>query len=176
MNNTTLEGDLTVLHVTQAIHRKLAPMEAFTGQTYPDLRGDVMFRAHIAVLELREHRGSRQLDIEVMRTARQLCDVLFDDMEPPAEFWATPLGADVAWAIGYPNRQVPPWAAGAVLNRSRVGVFKAVKEGRLELRSDSLRAFLRDSVGWWQWAAGLVPNERALHLVAPSCGHASRSE
>lgn len=176
MNNTTLEGDLTVLHVTQAIHRRLAPLEAFTGQTYPDLRSDVVFRAHVAVLDLRTHRGVTQLDRVAIGAAMQLCDVLFDDLDPPADLWSTPLGADIAWAIGYPRSEVPQWAAAAILNRSRVGVFKAIKQGRLELTAGSVRGFLRQSVSWWQWAAGLVPNERALHLVASNCGHASRSE
>jgi hypothetical protein len=64
--------------------------------------------------------------------AYMLCEAMFGDAEPPAEFWATETGRAVALAIGYPRPYAPRPIVEhilAPLSRQRVG--EMIKLGKL---------------------------------------------
>jgi hypothetical protein len=64
--------------------------------------------------------------------AHRLCEAMFGDAEPPAEFWATEAGRAVALAIGYPRPYAPRPVVEhilAPLSRQRVG--EMIKLGKL---------------------------------------------
>jgi hypothetical protein len=60
------------------------------------------------------------------RLARRMCQLMWpiDQTDPPAAFWGTDLGSDIAWHIGYPKDDVPIWAAAAVLRVNRVTIWR----------------------------------------------------
>jgi hypothetical protein len=105
------------------LHARLRAIEQFTGYTYPNVRGDLQKKA----LALVTHLDRRHSDDDPMmdERAREMCRVMFGEgQDPPIQFWSTKLGADVAWAIGYPiPGTVAPTVAAAVLRCSRQMVW-----------------------------------------------------
>jgi hypothetical protein len=178
MENTTLVrlsaaevADLTVLQLTEQVQKRLAALEWFTGQSFPDARASAAETACVAVLLLLERPSGGAVMRLAEGHAHAICNVLFGEVDPPPEFWATPLGACIAWAIGYPLEQVPQWGAAAVLGFSRIAVFKAVRRGDLELNPRSLRNYLRNMPKWWRWSCTLVPDASTMQLprhIGPS--------
>lgn len=180
MENTTLVrpsdaeiADLTILQLTEQVQKRLAALERFTGQSFPDARASAaeVAREAVPLLLLRLGRTGSKWGRIAEGHAHAICNVLFGDVDPPPEFWATPLGAGIAWTIGYPLEQVPQWAAAAVLGFSRVSVFKAVRRGDLELTPLSLRDYLRNLGKWYRWSRTLVPDASTMQLprhIGPS--------
>lgn len=155
MTNTSDVVELTAIGLAQKIQTRLTAIERFTGREYARVRQDVLERAVAIVGLLRARRmvGSIQGD---QNDATIICEVLFGaGQDPPYEFWSTPLGTDVAWAIGYPRPEVPVLAAAAVLHMNRGSVWLAVQEGRLELTPAGLRDHIRRSRRWQIRAADL---------------------
>jgi hypothetical protein len=176
MDNTTLpvgeSVDLTtVQQLAEAVHMRLGAIEAFTGYGYTDARRDVMTRAHEVVDELRACRlrtVNPGFEWHAILQANAVCHVLFGELHPPAQFWMTPLGADVAWLIGYPHSVVPVWAAAAVCNLNRSVASTAVKEGRLVLTPAGVRDYVRRYPRWTRWAKTLQPDASTMQPVAPA--------
>ncbi|MEV0732345.1 hypothetical protein [Polymorphospora sp. NPDC050346] len=66
------------------------------------------------------------------RVARHLVDVLWPTVDPPTEWWRTPLGRAVARTIGHPRAEVVSYAvAGAMTGVSKQYIGKLVAAGRL---------------------------------------------
>jgi hypothetical protein len=137
------------VELAQKLHARLRAIEQFTGYTYPNVRGDLQKKALALVTYLdRRHTEDDPLMDE---RAREMCRLMFGgDKHPPIEFWATKLGTDVAWAIGYPLEEVTPTIAAAVLRCSRQMVWKLTKQGTLPLTPELLRGHLRGSDRWQQ--------------------------
>lgn len=175
MTDTTLSVgdsvDLTTVQLAEAIHAQLARIENFTGGHYPTARADIAARAATTVYKLhrcRKETVNGAYERVAMNVAENVCAVLFGELHPPAQFWMTPLGADIAWLIGYPHEEVPMWAATAVCALDRSTVFKAVRYGRLEITPAGLRAYVRGSARWMHWAKTLQPDASTLQPIAPS--------
>lgn len=87
----------------------------------------------------------RHPDPHTERLARRMCRIMWPEerTDPPAEFWATDLGADIAWHIGYPKDDVPKWAAAAVLGVNRVTTWR-IRQGQPPLTAARLRDLVRE--------------------------------
>lgn len=176
MDNTTptVEGSVdltTAQQLAEAVHARLGAIEAFTGTTYTDARRDLMTRAGEIVDELRAcryHTVNPRYEWSAAIHASAVCLVLFGELHPPAQFWMTPLGADIAWLIGYPHSVVPVWAAAAVCNLNRSVASTAVKEGRLVLTPAGVRDYVRRYPRWTRWAKTLEPDASTMQPVAPA--------
>lgn len=155
MTNTTtldeiLDREKSTVDLGKMLHSSLALIEELCERTYPNVRTDLLVAADAVVrtLALRRDRA----DYEAM--ARTLCSVLYAGQRPPHEFWATDLGADVAWAIGHPFAWASRSETRAVLQCSRAQVwelFKAgmlVEHGREGYTSWSIRSTVRE---WPYW-------------------------
>lgn len=149
MTNTSDVVELTAIDLAQKILVRLTAIERFTGHEYAKVRQDILARAIDIVGQLRARRsGDHDLHAD-QHDAAVICEVLFGvGQDPSAEFWDTPLGTDVAWAIGYPLPDVPIWAAAAVLHMTRQSVWLAISEGRLAMTPESIRGHLRGSKLW----------------------------
>lgn len=149
MTNTSDVVELTAIDLAHKITVRLLAIERFTGREYAKVRQDVLARAINTVGQLRARRsGDHDLHAD-QHHAAVICEVLYGvGQDPPPKFWDTPLGTDVAWAIGYPLPDVPVWAAAAVLHMTRQSVWLAMNEGRLQMTPDSVRAHLRGSKLW----------------------------
>lgn len=146
MQNTTDDiVKAAAIQLTHQLHARLRAIEQFTGYTYPNVRGDLQKRA-VALVSSLHHRNDED-DPMLEQRAREVCRLLFGEgQHPPAEFWSTTLGADVAWAIGYPCEEVPTQLAAAVLRCSRQRVWKIV--GTSTITPAVLRDTLRNSARW----------------------------
>lgn len=136
------------VELAQKLHARLRAIEQFTGYTYPNVRGDLQKKAFALVTHLdRRHTDDDPLMDE---RAREMCRLMFGEgQHPPIEFWATKLGTDVAWAIGYPLEEgITPTIAAAVLRCSRQNVWKLTKQGALPLTPELLRTSVRASDRW----------------------------
>lgn len=133
------------IQLTHQLHGRLRAIEQFTGYTYPNVRGDLQKRAVALVATLHDRSDSDDTLLE--QRAYDVCRLLFGEgQHPPAEFWSTKLGADVAWAIGYPVPEVPTQLAAAVLRCSRQRVWKIT--GTETITPQVLRAAVRNSARW----------------------------
>lgn len=174
MKNTTAETDvveLTTLHLVERLHAKLGHLEEFARLTEPGLRDQITQQAGwmVAALHLaRKDRIPANLQGATERMARRICRGLFGHSDPPARFWSTPLGADIAWSIGYPKHVVPQWAAVAICMIDRTYVFKETQRGRLTLTADGIREYIRGHDRWSELAARFVPDASAFALNVPS--------
>ena len=57
--------------------------------------------------------------------------------DPPAAWWATPLGRVVVWRVGHPGAEAVSYAtAGAMLGITRQGVHDLVRRGKLRRHPD----------------------------------------
>lgn len=156
MGTTRDAVDTAAVELAQMVHRRLSSIEMFTGQTYPKVRRDILNRAVKIVDRLHEREKESLIDEAY---GRVVCELLFGDGDPPADFWSTPLGADVAWAIGYPTDDVPPWAAAAVLHCSRTKIWNMQTAGDLTLTADGLRDAVRRSRHWMRKTAILFEGD-----------------
>jgi len=80
--------------------------------------------------------------------AHVLCEAMFGDKEPPADFWATETGRAVALAIGYPRPLCPrPMVERILSPLSRQRVGEMIKLGKLtEVIEDGQRYVTASSV------------------------------
>jgi hypothetical protein len=177
MENTTAETvvDLTALHMAEHLHARLHALEEFVGTTYPGLREQITEQARWMAASLHLVRQSYPVGEDVShferaaeRMARRVCVGLFGREHPPARFWSTPLGADVAWSIGYPTMVVPTWAAAAVCAIDRTYVYIEERRGRLELTAKGVRSYIRSHDRWTELAAAYEPDPAAFALRVPS--------
>lgn len=141
------------IQLTHQLHSRLRAIEQFTGFTYPNVRADLQKKALALVTTLHE-RGNDQ-DQMLEDRAKDVCRLLFGEKQhPPAEFWSTKLGADVAWAIGYPpvalGEEIPRQLAAAVLRMSRQRAWKIL--GNEPITAETLRSIVRGSARWRELA------------------------
>lgn len=136
------------IQLTQQLHARLRAIEKFTGYTYPNVRGDLQKRAIALVSSLHERGGDD--DVMLEERARDVCRLMFGEgQHPPVEFWATKLGTDVAWAIGYPVAEgITPTIGSAVLRCSRQSLWKITDRGTVPLTPQFLRERIRQSERW----------------------------
>ena len=149
MKNTTAEDAVraAAVELAQKLHARLRAIEQFTGYTYPNVRGDLQ-KAAVALVTSLDRRHTEE-DHLMDERAREMCRLMFGgDKHPPIEFWATKLGTDVAWAIGYPLPEITPTVAAAVLRCSRQMVWKLTKQGTIPLTAELLRDSVRRSDRW----------------------------
>lgn len=132
MTNTTslaeiLDREKSTVDLGKQLHASLALIEQLCEKTYPNVRTDLLVAAGVIVqtLALRQDRA----DYEAM--ARTLCSVLYAGQRPPDELWATDLGGDIAWAIGYPFAWASRAETRAILQCSRAQVWELAKDGLL---------------------------------------------
>jgi hypothetical protein len=127
-----VEGIVRLLDV-----RLLDPLEVL-------LEGDDAVGALRSLVRLRARRWADTLrgDDEtaaVMTAARLIATLHPGDrpFDPPADWWATPLGRIVARRAGHPGAESVSYAtAGAMLGITRQGVHDLVKRGRLPRHPD----------------------------------------
>jgi hypothetical protein len=151
MKDTSLKDDAVrtaAVELAQRLHARLRAIEQFTGYTYPNVRGDLQKKAVALVTHL--DRRHTEEDLLMDERAREMCRLMFGEgQHPPIEFWATKLGTDVAWAIGYPLADgITPTIAAAVLRCSRQMVWKLTKQGTIPLTPGLLRNSVRGSDRW----------------------------
>lgn len=174
MKNTTAEADvvdLTTLHLVERLHAKLHHLEDFARLTAPGLREQITEQAGwmVAALHVARSKPVNTPVATVERMARRICRGLFGFSDPPARFWSTPLGADIAWSIGYPSQTVPAWAAAAVCQIDRTYVYLETRRGRLELTATGVRDYIHGHAQRWSALAALfVPDPAAFALNVPS--------
>lgn len=142
----TLETE--AINLAHAIFRRLVDIENFAVTTASELRSEILASASLHVGHLNA-RSAQGIDGAAIGSARVACRALFGDTEPPAAWWRTKLGRDVAWAIGYPAPTASVYAAVDVLGCSRSYVLRLIREGRLAVDKDgdvyaeSLRDYAR---------------------------------
>lgn len=148
MKDTSDAVRAAAVELAQKLHARLRVIEAFTGYTYPNVRGDLQKKALALVTYL--DRRYEEDDLMMDERAREMCRVMFGEgQHPPIQFWSTKLGADVAWAIGYPLEEgITPTIAAAVLRCSRQMVWKATRRGAIALTPEFLREQIRASDRW----------------------------
>lgn len=145
MNDTRDVVEQAALQLTQQVHARLSTIERFTGNTYSVARGDIMRAAVALVGQLDQPDSAAGQDRRVReQAARAVCDAMFGEAHPPAEFWATDLGQWVAMAIGYPRADITPSAAAAVLRWSRQNVWKQTSNGTIPLTPELLAHLVQE--------------------------------
>lgn len=144
MTDTRDVAETETIKLAHALYTRLAAIEEFTAHNLPDMRGRILTAAayHVGILAARED------NTDVTTAAQLVCRALFGDTDIPEEFWATKLGRDVAWAIGYPWELVPVAQAQAVLGVSRSYLRRLMRENVLafiadHIYADSLRDYAR---------------------------------
>lgn len=137
------------VELSNILQARLRAIERFTGYTYPNVRADLQKRA-VALVTALDRRHSDDDDPMLEERAREMCRLMFGDgQHPPIQFWATKLGADVAWAIGYPLEEgITPTIAAAVLRCSRQMVYKLTDRATIPLTPELLRRSVRGSDRW----------------------------
>jgi len=79
-------------------------------------------------------------DREATMTIIRLTSTLYPGdgpFQPPADWWATPLGRAVAWRVGHPTAESVSYAvAGAMLGITRQGVHDLVNRDKLARHPD----------------------------------------
>lgn len=125
MTDTRDVAETDAINLAHALFRRLNDIETFALTTATELRSEILASATLHIRNLR----SRRDDATTEGSARVVCRALFgENTEPPAEFWATNLGRDVAWAIGYPLDTATVSAAVAVLGTSRSYVHRIIRD------------------------------------------------
>jgi hypothetical protein len=117
--------------------RLLDPLEVL-------LDGDDAVTALRELVRLRARRWAESMrngdDRAATMTAARLIATLYPSdraFDPPAEWWATPLGQVVAVRAGHPSAESVSYAtAGAMLGITRQGVHDLVRRGRLPRHPD----------------------------------------
>lgn len=144
MTDTRDVAETEAIKLAHQLYTRLAAIEEFTAHNLPDMRGRILTAAayHVDVLAMRDDHAN------VATAARTVCRALFGDGDIPEDFWATKLGRDVAWAIGYPWELVPVAQAQAVLGVSRSYLRRLMRENVLafiadHIYADSLRDYAR---------------------------------
>lgn len=139
----TLESE--AIDLAHALFRRLTDIENFAVTTAGELRSEILASATLHV----RHLNRREDSPENAGSARVVCRALFGDNPPPAAWWRTKLGQDVAWSIGYPWPTATIAEAVAVLGCSRSYVLRLVREGKVETEANgnvfakSLRDYAR---------------------------------
>lgn len=121
----TLENE--AINLAHNIYRRLTNIEAFAVTTAGELRSEILASATVHV----RHLTRREDTPENAGSARVVCRALFNDNDPPSNWWRTPIGQDVAWAIGYPTATATVAATVDVLGCSRSYVLRLIRDGRL---------------------------------------------
>lgn len=136
----TLETE--AINLAHALFRRLAHIENFAVTTAGELRSEILASASLHVRNLH----NRTDEAAAVGSARVVCRALFDDNDPPADWWRTALAQDVAWAVGHPSSTASVAAAVDVLGCSRSYVLRLIREGRLLTNSagDVVSVSLRD--------------------------------
>lgn len=133
------------IDLAHQLFTRLVDIENFGFVSAAELRSEILASASLHVRNLHHRRG----DTENEGSARVTCRALHGLSDPPAGFWATKVGRDVAWAIGYPLHTAPVWAVVAVLGSSRSYVHRLIRENTLttgdngEVFAMSLRDYAR---------------------------------
>lgn len=117
--------------------RLLDPLEVL-------LEGDDAVDAVRRLVRLRARRWAGTMrsgsDTDAVMTAARLIATLYPGdraFDPPADWWATPLGQVVAYRAGHPWAESVSYAtAGAMLGITRQGVHDLVRRGRLPRHPD----------------------------------------
>jgi hypothetical protein len=117
--------------------RLLDPLEVL-------LEGDDAVDAVRQLVRIRARRWAGTLrsdgDTAAIRLAARLIATLYPGdrgFDPPADWWATPLGQVVAYRAGHPWAESVSYAtAGAMLGITRQGVHDLVRRGRLPRHPD----------------------------------------
>ena len=145
-------GDLVQQIVRLLDVRLLDPLEVL-------LEGDEVVEALRRLVRIRAERWAATMreadDAVAVRAVVRIIATLYPGdraFDPPAEWWATPLGQTVARRVGHPSAESISYAtAGAMLGISRQGVHDLVRRGRLPRHPDggvpstAVRDRLRDS-------------------------------
>ena len=144
-------GDLVQQIVRLLDVRLLDPLEVL-------LEGDDAVEALRRLVRIRAERWAATMrdgdDAVAVRAVVRIIATLYPGdraFDPPAEWWATPLGQTVARRVGHPSAESISYAtAGAMLGISRQGVHDLVRRGRLPRHPDggvpsaAIRDRLRD--------------------------------
>jgi hypothetical protein len=134
------------INLAHALFARLVDIENFAVTTASELRSEILASATLHVRNLHQRTG----DDANLGSARVVCRALYGSGEPPATWWRTKLGGDVAWAIGYPTPTASPSATADVLGCSRSYVSRLIREGALitdpdngRIWSDTIRLYAR---------------------------------
>jgi hypothetical protein len=130
-------GDLVQQIVRLLDVRLLDPLEVL-------LEGDDAVEALRRLVRIRAERWAATMrdgdDAVAVRAVVRIIATLYPGdraFDPPAEWWATPLGQTVARRVGHPSAESISYAtAGAMLGISRQGVHDLVRRGRLPRHPD----------------------------------------
>ena len=145
MTDTRDVTETAAINLAHTLFARLVDIENFAVISAAELRSEILASATHHTRNLHQRRG----DTENEGSARVTCRALHGPDHPPAEFWATKIGRDIAWAIGYPHPTAPLWAAVAVLGSSKSYVHRLVRERTLatdaagDVRATSLRDYAR---------------------------------
>lgn len=145
MTDTRDTIESAAIDLAHALFRRITDIENFAVTTASELRSEILSSATLHVRNLH----GRTSDDASAGSARVVCRSLFGDNPPPATWWRTKLGQDVAWAIGYPWPTATIAEAVAVLGCSRSYVLRLVREGKIETEANgnvyaaSLRNYAR---------------------------------
>jgi hypothetical protein len=133
------------IDLAHQLFARLVDIENFAVTTAAELRSEILASATLHVRNLHSRTG----DDANLGSARVVCRALYGPGEPPAAWWRTKLGQDVAWAIGYPTPTASPSATADVLGCSRSYVSRLIREGALitddggRIWSDTIRMYAR---------------------------------
>ena len=130
-------GDLVQQIVRLLDVRLLDPLEVL-------LEGDDAVEALRRLVRIRAERWAATMregdDAVAVRAVVRIIATLYPGdraFDPPAQWWATPLGQTVARRVGHPSAESISYAtAGAMLGISRQGVHDLVRRGRLPRHPD----------------------------------------
>lgn len=135
MTDTRDVLETEAINLAHALFARLADIENFAVTTAGELRSEILASATLHVRNVHGRTG----DDANLGSARVVCRAMFGPGEPPADWWRTKLGQDVAWAIGYPTPTASPSATADVLGCSRSYVSRLIREGALVTDPDSGR-------------------------------------
>jgi hypothetical protein len=133
------------IDLAHQLFARLVDIENFAITTAAELRSEILASATMHVRNLHQRTG----DDANLGSARVVCRALYGNTPPPAAFWRTKLGGDVAWAIGFPQATANPSTVADILGCSRSYVSRLLREGTLtadeqgQVWSDTIRAYAR---------------------------------
>ncbi|WP_018657753.1 hypothetical protein [Actinomadura flavalba] len=123
-------GELTAQLLSLVEARLVDPLEILLEDDLATVRSRLAARAGTWAQRLLGDDGPA-----AALTAARLVAALYPGdgpFDPPAAWWATPLGRVVAWRVGHPGAEAVSYAvAGAMLGVTRQGVHDLVTRGKL---------------------------------------------
>lgn len=146
MTDTRDALETEAINLAHNIFRRLADIENFAVTTAAELRSEILASATLHVRNLHARPTD---DTAAIGAARMVCRALHGDTLPPDAWWRTKLGADVAWAIGFPRDTATVAEVVAVLGCSRSYVLRLIRDGKLltaaggGVVAESLRDYVR---------------------------------